>query len=113
MKQREVHHDGGLATQASCDAAAQAELQREHGGMVLSATINQYAYASLRPRRDGRLVLASLDYDVVARYDHLSKLRFDGKLDLLKAVVRAMKVRRGLDLWAHSDAPPASSSSTS
>ena len=35
--------------------------------MVLSATINQYAYASLRPRRDSRLTLASLDYDVVAQ----------------------------------------------
>ncbi len=80
----------------------------EHGGMVLSATINQYAYASLRPRRDARLVLSSLDYDVVARYDHLSRLRFDGKLDLLKAAVKAMKVRRGLDLWVHSDAPPGS-----
>ncbi len=80
----------------------------EHGGMVLSATINQYAYASLRPRRDARLMLASLDYDVVARYDHLSRMRFDGKLDLLKAVVKAMKVRRGLDLWVHSDAPPGS-----
>ena len=47
----------------------------EHGGMVLSATINQYAYASLRPRRDSRLTLASLDYDVVARYDHPRRLK--------------------------------------
>jgi D-glycero-alpha-D-manno-heptose-7-phosphate kinase len=80
----------------------------EHGGMVLSATINQYAYASLRPRRDSRLTLASLDYDVVARYDHPRRLRLDGNLDLIKAVVRAFKVRRGADLWVHSDAPPGS-----
>ena len=80
----------------------------EHGGMVLSATINQYAYASLRPRRDSRLTLASLDYDVVARYDHPRRLKLDGNLDLIKAVVRAFKVRRGADLWVHSDAPPGS-----
>ena len=80
----------------------------EHGGMVLSATINQYAYASLRPRRDSRLTLASLDYDMVARYDHPRRMRFDGNLDLIKAVVRAFRVRRGVDLWVHSDAPPGS-----
>jgi D-glycero-alpha-D-manno-heptose-7-phosphate kinase len=80
----------------------------EHGGMVLSATINQYAYASLRPRRDTKLTLSSLDYDVVARYDHPRRMRFDGNLDLIKAVVRTLKVRRGADLWVHSDAPPGS-----
>lgn len=81
---------------------------QEHGGLVLSATINHYAYASLRPRRDSRLTLASLDYDVVARFDHPRRLRLDGNLDLIKAVVRAMRVRRGADLWVHSDAPPGS-----
>jgi D-glycero-alpha-D-manno-heptose-7-phosphate kinase len=80
----------------------------EHGGLVLSATINQYAYASLRPRRDSRLTIASLDYDIVAKYDHPKRMRFDGNLDLIKAVVKAMKVRRGCDLWVHSDAPPGS-----
>jgi len=80
----------------------------EHGGMVLSATINQYAHASLRPRRDSKLTLASLDYDIVARYDHPRRMKFDGSLDLIKAVVKAMRMRRGADLWAHSDAPPGS-----
>lgn len=80
----------------------------EHGGMVLSATINQYAYASLRPRRDSRLTLSSIDYDMIAKYDHPARVRFDGKLDLIKAVVRALKVRRGCDVWVHSDAPPGS-----
>lgn len=80
----------------------------EHGGCVLSATINHYAYATLRPRRDQRLTLASLDYDMVARYDHPKRLKFDGQLDLLKAAIRALKVKRGADLWTHSDAPPGS-----
>jgi D-glycero-alpha-D-manno-heptose-7-phosphate kinase len=80
----------------------------EHGGVVLSATINQYAYASLRPRRDARVTLASLDYDMSAKYDHPRGMRFDGQLDLLKAAIKALKVRRGLDLWVHSDAPPGS-----
>ena len=80
----------------------------EHGGMVLSATIDQYAYASLSPRRDSKLTLASLDYDVVAKYDHPRRMRLDGNLDLIKSVVKALKVRRGADLWSHSDAPPGS-----
>src|SRR6185436_20321841 len=63
-----------------------------HGGMVLSATINQYAYASLRPRRDSRVSISSLDYDVVARYDHPRRMKLDGQLDLVKSVVRAFKV---------------------
>jgi D-glycero-alpha-D-manno-heptose-7-phosphate kinase len=80
----------------------------EHGGMVLSATINQYAFASLRPRRDSRFTLASLDYDVVAKYDHPRRMRLDGNLDLIKAAVKALGVKRGADLWVHSDAPPGS-----
>ena len=80
----------------------------EHGGCVLSATINHYAYASLRPRRDSRLTLASLEYDVVAKYAHAKRVKFDGQLDLLKAAVKALKVKRGADLWTHSDAPPGS-----
>ena len=80
----------------------------EHGGMVLSATINHYAHASLRPRRDVRFTLASLDYDAVAKYDHPRRLKFDGNLDLIKAVIKAFRVRRGADVWVHSDAPPGS-----
>ena len=47
----------------------------EHGGCVLSATINHHAYAALSPRRDTRLTLASLDYDLIAKYDHPKRLK--------------------------------------
>jgi len=80
----------------------------ERGGMVLSATINKYAYASLIARRDARVKITSLDYDVVAKYEHSKKVKFDGQLDLVKAVIKRLGQGSGLDLFVHTDAPPGS-----
>jgi D-glycero-alpha-D-manno-heptose-7-phosphate kinase len=80
----------------------------ERGGVVLSATINKYAYASLIPRRDTRVKMTSLDYDVVAKYEHSRKVKFDGQLDLVKAVLKRLGGGSGLDLFVHTDAPPGS-----
>jgi len=80
----------------------------ERGGVVLSSTIDKYAYASVQPRRDARFGIHSLDYDVVARYPHARSIALDGNLDLIKAVVRAFKPKKGADLFVHSDAPPGS-----
>lgn len=83
----------------------------EKGGVVLNATINKYAYASLSPREDGTLNVQSLDYDIVAKYSMNDGLPYDGKLDLIKAVIKMMNIdeaSRGFDLFIHSDAPPGS-----
>ncbi len=83
----------------------------EKGGVVLNATINKYAYASLSPRCDGVLNVESLDYDIVAKYNVNGELAYDGKLDLVKAVVKMMNPDgkiAGADLFIHSDAPPGS-----
>jgi D-glycero-alpha-D-manno-heptose-7-phosphate kinase len=77
----------------------------ERGGVVLSTTVDKFAYASLRPRKDDRLRIRSLDYDIVANY-HRSKLVYDGELDLVKAVAKHFAMPTGADLFIHSDAPP-------
>lgn len=77
----------------------------ERGGAVLSTTLDKFAYASLKPRRDDRLRIRSLDYDIVANY-HREKLEYDGELDLVKAVARHFEMPSGADLFIHSDAPP-------
>ena len=79
----------------------------ERGGVVLSSTVDKFAYATLRPRKDDRLRIRSLDYDIVANYDR-SKLEYDGELDLVKAVARYFTLPSGADLFIHSDAPPGS-----
>lgn len=81
---------------------------QEKGGVVLSSTIDKYAYASLVERDDAQLQIQSLDYDIVAKYSINGSLEYNGELDLVKAVVRHFAPNHGLDLFIHSDAPPGS-----
>lgn len=80
---------------------------QQHGGVVLSATIDKYAYASLAPRPDTELHVHSHDYNVSVRYD-INNLSYDGQLDIVKSVVRNMSVEGGAELSLHCDAPPGS-----
>lgn len=80
----------------------------ERGGVVLSTTIDKFAYATVQPRRDTKFEIHSIDFDRTARYAHVRRLPFDGDLDLIKAVVRRFKPKHGASLVIHSDAPPGS-----
>ena len=85
----------------------------EQGGAVLSTTIGKYAFCTLIERLDDSINVRSLDYDIVARYNIDGELKYDGKLDLVKAAIQTMKVESGFDLFLHSDAPPGSGLGTS
>ncbi|NUQ65489.1 MAG: GHMP kinase [Pirellulales bacterium] len=82
----------------------------ERGGVVLSATIDMYAYGALQLRDDRSITVHSLDYDIVAKYDVDGELPYDGHLDLVKAVLRNMNNgnKQGLGFFLYSDAPPGS-----
>ena len=82
----------------------------EQGGVVLTITINKYAYSSLIPRDDREITVQSLDYDIVAKYHADEQMVLDGELDLVKAVITRMNsgFATGLDLFIHTDAPPGS-----
>ncbi len=82
----------------------------QEGGLVLSATINRYAYGTLRPRQDRQIGIQSLDLDTVASIA-LEEARPDGdRLDLVKAAIQkvASDAPHGFDLFLHSAAPPGS-----
>jgi len=83
----------------------------ERGGVVLSATIDRYAYASLRPKRGAGLTVHSLDYGITITQDIRKTMRLDGNLDLVKAAVNRMNLRKtdqGIEMYLHVDAPPGS-----
>ena len=85
-----------------------ASYYEERGGAVISATIDRFAYGTLIPREGRDITIKSLDFDVVAKFPGTEELRYDGNLDLVKAVVKNFHPDQGLDLFLHSEAPPGS-----
>jgi len=79
----------------------------QEGGVVMSATINRYAYGALVPRDDDSITVESVDFGMSVDYGVDDDLAFDGKLDLVKAAIRKLG-RGGYDLFLHSSAPPGS-----
>ncbi len=87
----------------------------EHGGVVLSTTINKYSITSLAKREDRAVSLNSFDFgDIVnINYNLNERPVYDGVLDLAKAVIDDFAVEEGFDLFMYTDAPPASGLGTS
>lgn len=80
------------------------------GGVVLSSTINKYAFGTLEAVADDKLTVESLDYDVVAKYDS-DVPASTNRTDLTRAVARRLlggEAETGLKVFLHSDAPPGS-----
>ncbi|MEI6795737.1 MAG: ATP-binding cassette domain-containing protein, partial [Methanomassiliicoccales archaeon] len=91
---------GGTDVSPYCD---------EHGGAVLSTTIDRYAYCTIKPREDKEVTVRSLDFN---RQEHWiadpTMLNYDGNLDLVKAVMKHFDIEQGFDMFLHCDAPPGS-----
>jgi len=86
-----------------------APFPESEGGLVLSATIDRYAYGSLRPRADRRVSVHSVDFGISLEFDVAEGPEFDGKLDLVKAAIRRVTGDAGgYDLLLQSNAPPGS-----
>jgi D-glycero-alpha-D-manno-heptose-7-phosphate kinase len=89
----------------------------EQGGVVLSTTINHYAYASLQLANEPSILVTSLDYDATVKHEHYSGelIPYDGNLDLVKATINRLHLNtlpspeeNGIEIYLHSDAPPGS-----
>jgi D-glycero-alpha-D-manno-heptose-7-phosphate kinase len=82
----------------------------QEGGVVLSATIDRYAYGSLAPRTDGQIGIESVDYGTSLDFAIKDVPLFDGRLDLVKAAVAELggDEEHGYNLLLHSGAAPGS-----
>jgi D-glycero-alpha-D-manno-heptose-7-phosphate kinase len=83
---------------------------QDEGGCVLSATINRYAWGTLRVRADEKVCINSLDLGLSLSYSSHRDLVYDGQIDLAKAAILRLagSPPSGLDLFLHTDAPPGS-----
>jgi D-glycero-alpha-D-manno-heptose-7-phosphate kinase len=89
-----------------------------YGGATLNATINMYAYATIIPTDNGRIVLKSIDKGKEFATDSIDEIPIDGSLNLLKGIYnRVVKdfthAPLSFELSTYVDAPPGSGLGTS
>jgi D-glycero-alpha-D-manno-heptose-7-phosphate kinase len=80
----------------------------EHGGAVVSATIDHVVRVRVTPRADRVVEVRSLDLDQMVAYHLDDGPVYDGALDLVKAAVDHIGVDEGLTVELSSEAPPGS-----
>jgi D-glycero-alpha-D-manno-heptose-7-phosphate kinase len=80
----------------------------EHGGAVVSATIDHVVRVRLTPRADRVIEVRSLDLDRLVEYHLDEPPVYDGALDLVKAAIAHVGVDRGVSVEIRSEAPPGS-----
>ncbi len=89
-----------------------------YGGAILNVTINMYAYATIIPRTDGKIIVHALDKEERFEYDSIDELPIDGNLDLLKGIYNHIVKHfthkaLSFELTTRVDAPPGSGLGTS
>ncbi len=78
----------------------------EHGGMVVSTTIDKYFYAFVEADGVRPLQITSADYSTFYRHETEEDVPWeDGQLTLPRAVVHHFGIRRGLSLFMASEVP--------
>jgi len=83
------------------------------GGAILNATISMYAYTTIEPRNDGKIVLNAIDKGERFEMASTSILEMDGNLDLIKGIYNRVvkdftKKPLSFELSTYVDAPPGS-----
>ncbi len=76
----------------------------KYGGAVINATINKYCYGTIIKRADKKILINSdLENDML--FNSIDELHYDGKLDLVKAIIKLMQPDFGFEIYIHSDLP--------
>lgn len=77
----------------------------DQGGVVINATINRYAHATLRKRADSSVRIYSHDLKRSVAAPSAAELQLDGALDLLVSVVRLIQPTFGFEMEVAADFP--------
>ena len=84
-----------------------------YGGAILNTTINLFAYATIIPRNDGKIIINAIDRGEKVEVETTENLPLNGELDLLKGIYNRIvndftKKKLSFELVTFVDAPAGS-----
>lgn len=78
----------------------------QHGGAVVSTSIDKYFYVFLNVTADDAIQITSSDYRTFYRHDADTPMLFDGDLSLPRAIFNHFGLARGVSMFLASEVPP-------
>jgi len=79
----------------------------EHGGCVISTTIDRHVYVSIKQRNDKIIHINSLDFNKEMNFE-VGDRNYDTDFELFKGVINVLDIREGFDIMTFSDLPSGS-----
>lgn len=96
-----------------CDIGGWTDTWFYKQGAVINFCVDLYSYIRLVENKSNSINIISENLDLNAKIKDYRQIEYDGILDLLKAAVKRMEIKSGLDIYARSDAPPSCGTGTS
>jgi D-glycero-alpha-D-manno-heptose-7-phosphate kinase len=75
-------------------------------GAVFSFCVDLYSYTRIVENGTNKIRIFAENLEQNTEIRNLKKIEYDGNLDLLKAAVKRMNIKKGLDIFVRADAPP-------
>ncbi|MFX1338400.1 MAG: GHMP kinase [Promethearchaeota archaeon] len=82
-------------------------------GAVFNFAVDLYSYVRIIENSTERINIVSENLDLSTEIRNYNKIEYDGTLDLLKAAVKRMDIKTGLDIFVRAEAPPGGGTGTS
>ena len=76
----------------------------EHGGCVISTTIDRHIFINLRPREDKKIRIYSGNYQKDLLFD-IGDKDYSGDFEIFKGIVNCLDVKDGFDIIIYSELP--------
>jgi len=96
-----------------CDIGGWTDTWFFPNGAIFNICVDLYTYVRLVKNHSNEIKIISENLNQQTIIKDVSNIEFNGNLDLVKAVVKRMNVKAGLDIFIRADAPPGCGTGTS
>jgi D-glycero-alpha-D-manno-heptose-7-phosphate kinase len=95
-----------------CDLGGWTDTWFYDKGAVFNFAVDLYSYIRIEENNTNNIKIVSENLNL-SKEVNFQEIEYDGTLDLLKAAVKRMEIKSGLNIYARADAPPGCGTGTS
>ena len=82
-------------------------------GAIFNICVDLYSYVRIIQNNSSRIKIISENLNLNTEINDFSGIEYDGNLDLLKAAIKRMEIKEGMNIYVRTEAPPGCGTGTS